>query len=148
MLSQDAGQDTRKRQLEAFFSDLGSAAVAGDKAAYTALYATDAAVILPNRAPLLGRQQVGDWFQQFQTTLALVLDTYKQEKIDIIGDVALIRSRGAGHFLVKATGEKVPFEQNYVDVLRYEGGSWQLAYHVTASSNLEPGLWERDWEHE
>jgi len=146
MLSQDVAHDTKKKALESFFGDLARAALAGDKAAYVGLYATDAAMILPNRSPLVGRQQVGDWFQKFQSTLTLVLDSYQQEKIDIIGDLALIRSRGVGHFLVKATEEKIPFEQNYVDVLRYYGGTWHLAYHVTASSRLDPGLWERDWE--
>lgn len=140
-------QGTREQQLNAFFANLRKVAEAGDKAGYLATFESDAVMFLPHRAPLLGRAQIGDWFARFQSDVALMLDSYKQEKVDIIGDVALVRSRGVGHYLIKATGDKLPFDQAYLDVLRYDRGKWTMTHHVASSARFEPGLWERDWEH-
>ena len=47
---------------------------------------------------------------------------------------------------VKETGEKLPFDQKYLDILQYESGNWTMAFHVASSSTFQPGLWNRDWE--
>lgn len=140
--------DTREQQLQAFFTALGDAAQAGNRAAYEGLFTPTAALFAPHRPPLLGRAQIGNWFDQFREGFVLVLDSYANESVDIVGDVALVRSHGVGHYLVKATGEQVPFDQKYLDVLRYDKGAWQLAYHVASSTTFEPGIWERAWERE
>jgi hypothetical protein len=75
-----------------------------------------------------------------------VPDSCEQEQIDIVRDVAMVRSRSVGHYLVKATGEEVPFEQKYLDVLRHVECGWRMAYHIASSSTFEPGLWDREWE--
>ena len=103
-------------------------------------------MFLPHRSPLLGREQIGDWFDDFRGTVVLVLDSYEQEQVDIVGDIAMVRSRGVGHYLVQSTGEQVPFDQKYLDILRYDDGRWYMAYHVASSSTFEPGLWDQDWE--
>jgi uncharacterized protein (TIGR02246 family) len=139
-------QEVKEQQLEAFFSALAAAAQEGDKAGYTELFLPDAEMFLPNRQPLRGRDQIGDFFEKFRDSAILVLDSYEQEQIKIVGDVAMVRSRGIGHYFVKETGEKLTLDQKYLDVLQYEGGNWAMAFHVASSSTFEPGLWNRDWE--
>jgi len=136
-------QDSREQQLESFFNSLSEAAQAGDTAAYTELFWPTGVLYVPHRAPVLGREKIGDWFDDFRSTVVLVTDIYEQEHIDIVGDVAMVRSHGIGHYLVRSTGEKVPFDQKYLDVLRYDDGSWHMTYHIASSSTLEPGLWDR-----
>lgn len=143
---QAVAQTDKEQDLKAFFRNLLQAAQAGDKQAYTHLFTSDAAMFLPHRAPLLGRGQIGEWFDKFRATFSLVTDSYSQEQMDIVGDVAMVRSRGVGHYLVKATGEKVALDQEYLDVLRYTEGAWRMVYHVASSSTLQPGIWERNWE--
>lgn len=141
-----SGQDSRQQQLEAFFITLGESAQNGDKSAYTGLFLSDAAMFLPNRAPLLGRGQIGNWFDDFQESAELLVDRYEQEQIKIVGDVAMIRSRAIGNYRMKETGELIPFDQKYLDVLQYDNGGWYMAYHVASSAKFEPGFWELDWE--
>ena len=137
---------SREQQLKAFYTNLVEAAQTGNRPAYEGCFSPTAAMFAPHRPPLLGRPQIGEWFDRFAATVVLVLDSYQQEQVDIVGDVAMVRSRGVGHYLVKSTGEQVPFDQKYLDVLRYDDGKWQMAYHVGSSSTFEPGLWDRDWE--
>ena len=147
MLSPATAQDdTREQDLKSFFNSLLEAAEAGDKQGYTNLFLPEAAMFLPHRPPLLGREQISDWFDDFRGTIVLVADSYEQEQIDIVGDIAMVRSRSTGHYLVKATGEQIPLDQKFLDVLRYGDDGWQMAYHVANSSSFDPGLWERDWE--
>ncbi len=147
MLSPATAQDdTREQDLKSFFDSLLEAAEAGDRQGYTTRFLPEAAIFLPHRPPLLGREKIGDWFDDFRGTVVLVVDSYEQEQINIVGDIAMVRSRATGHYLVKSTGEQVPLDQKYLDVLRYGDDGWQLAYHVANSSSFDPGLWERDWE--
>ena len=136
-------QDSRRQDLEAFFTRLNEVAQAGDRVGYTGLFWPSAAMFVPNHTPLLGREQIGDWFDDFQASVSLVTDTYEQEQTDIIGDVATVRSHGTGDYVVRATGERLRFDQKYVDILRYSDGQWFMIYHVASSSINQAGLWNR-----
>ena len=114
-------QESKEQKLEAFFNSLVKAAESGDKTAYTELFLPNASIFVPHRPPLLGRDQIGDWFENVMITVELVVDSYKQEQIDIVGDVAMVRSTAMGYYLVKATEEQVPFDQKYLDILQYDG---------------------------
>jgi uncharacterized protein (TIGR02246 family) len=141
-----AQQDDRSAALEAFFSDLAAAAEAGDRPAYTSLFVPDAAMFLPHRPPLIGRAAIGDWFDSFRGLLKLRIASYEQQNIEIVGDVAMVRSRATGHYLNTGSGENLPLDQKYLDVLRYEDGQWRMVYHVANSNTFHPGIWESDWE--
>ncbi len=141
-----AQSDDRSTALKAFFAELGAAAEAGDREGYEGAFNSDAVMFLPHRPPLLGQESIGDWFDIFTKQLELQIDSYEQQQIDIIGDVAMVRSHATGHFRNKKSGERLPFDQKYLDVLRFEDGRWRLAYHVASSNSSAPGLWESDWE--
>ena len=107
----------RQEALEAFFVSLGEAAKAGDRAAYTDLFLPDATVFLPSRPPLLGRDQIGDWFDTYRQSVVLRLDSYRQEQISVVGAVAMIRSRGAELRFDVSRDRLIGFElQRRVDV--------------------------------
>ena len=77
--------------------------------------------------------------------LFLKIIVTSQKQIDIVGDVAMVRSRASGYYLVKETKEQVTFEQKYLDILQFDGENWHMSYHVANSSTLKPGIWDRDW---
>ena len=132
-------------QLQAFFASLAHAAQAGDRDAYTALFRHDASIFAPHVPPLIGRAAIGEWFDRFIASVELVLSSYDQEQVDVVGNAAMIRSRGVGHYRIRSTDQQVPFDQKYLDVLIHEDAVWQMAYHVASSSTPEPGLWDPEW---
>jgi len=132
--------------IQAFFASLVEAGTSGNRSAYVNHFMPDAVLLLPRRPALIGHQAIGEWFDKFQNELELVLDNYQQLQIDVLGEVALVRSFGSGHYLVKATGTKVPIEQNYLDILRYVDGRWLFAYHEASSANSLPSVWDTEWE--
>ena len=139
-------RNDRHSSLERFFEDLSAAAVTGDRDAYTSLFRSKGALLLPHRPPIIGREAIGDFFDNFRTKLQLQLDTYEQVDIEIAGDVAMVRSHSVGSYLNTKTGESFPYNQKYLDVLRYENGRWLMSYHIAMSNDFEPGIWETSWE--
>ena len=86
----------RQQELATFFENLGQATEAGDTSAHADLFLPDAALFVPHRQPVLGREQIGNWFDNFSQTVNVVLDSDEQEDTKILGDVAMVRSRGVG----------------------------------------------------
>ena len=106
----------------------------------------EGALLLPHRPPILGREAIGDFFDKFRTKLQLQLDTYKQVNTEIVGDVAMVRSHSVGSYLNTNSGEAFPYDQKYLDILRFEAGHWFMSYHIAISNVFDPGIWETDWE--
>ena len=141
-------ESSKEIQLAAFFESLGSAAEDGDANAYTGLFLANASMFLPNRPPLVGREEIGGFFNSFRSKMVLSMDIYEQRQIDIVGDIAMVRSHSEGHYLVKSTGKQIHYVQKYLDVLRYAEKQWRMSYHVASSSVTDPGIWDQDWENE
>lgn len=136
-------QESRDNDLSRFFGALNDAATSGNVDAYAALFVPDAVMFLPNQPPLLGREHIRRWFDDFQRTVTLMTATYEQEHTDIIGDVAIVRSHGTDHYLVDGSGEQIPANHKFVDILRYVDGVWYMLYHIASTYDMEPGLWDR-----
>ena len=142
-------EESRKRaQLAAFFQRLGSAAEEGDANVYTSLFLPNASMFLPNRPPLVGREEIGGFFDSFRSKLVLAMDIYEQRQVDIVGEIAMVRSHSEGHYIVKSTGKQNRYVQKYLDILRYNENQWLMSHHVASSSVMEPGIWGQDWENE
>ena len=138
-----AGQDTRESELARFFESLNEAATSGNVDAYTALFVPEGVMFLPNRPPLLGRDHIRRWFDDFQGTVTLVTASYEREQIDIVGDIAIVRSHGTGDYVLDSNGERIPANHKFMDILRYRDGSWRLLYHIVSTYDMEAGLWDR-----
>jgi uncharacterized protein (TIGR02246 family) len=141
-------ESSKEAQIAAFFQSLGSAAEAGDAHVYTSLFLPDASMFLPNRPPLVGREEIGGFFEIFRSKVVLSMDIYEQRQVDIVGEIAMVRSHSEGHYLVKSTGKQMRYVQKYLDVLWYTEGQWRMSHHVASSSIMEPGIWDQDWESE
>ena len=138
--------DDRSSSLARFFEDLAAAAVAGDRQTYSSLFRPEGALLLSHRPPIIGREAIGDFFDKFRTKLQLQMETYEQVNTEIVGDVAMVRSHSIGSYLNMKTGEKFPYNQKYLDILRYEDGQWLMSYHIAISNVFDHGVWETDWE--
>ena len=136
-------QDSREQDLAAFYTRLSEAATIGDSDGYAGLFWPTGTLFVPNHSPVIGRRAIRDWFVDFQESVALVVDTFEQEQIDIVGDIATVRSSATGAYVVRSTDERLNLEQKYLDVLRYSEGQWYMMYHVASNSLLEAGLWDR-----
>ena len=80
--------------------------------------------------------------------ITLITDTYEQENIEIVGDIAIVRSRGTGFYVINSTQERFPVRNKFIDVLKYSEGEWLFMYHLASSFSLESGLWNLDWENQ
>jgi ketosteroid isomerase-like protein len=170
--------DIRAEALKDTFFRLNEAATSGDREGYQNLFLPDGVMFLPDRPPLLGREAIGRWAEEFMRSVVLVTDKYEQVppllgreaigrwaeefmrsvvlvtdkyeqvQIDIVGDVAIVRSRGSGRYILKKTGEEFPLHNKFIDILRYIDGEWLFSHHLASSSSLEPGLWDLQWESE
>ena len=139
-------RDQRNSSLKRFFEDLSTAAVEGDTQAYSSLFRPEGALLFPHRPPIIGRGAIGDFVDNFRSKLQLQMDSYEQVDIEIVGDVAMVRSHSVGSYLNTKTGERFPYNQKYLDVLRYENGKWLMSYHMAMSNVFDHGVWETDWE--
>jgi uncharacterized protein (TIGR02246 family) len=144
-----AQQDDDAAAINQFYAALEAAAQAADIPAYTSLFVADALMFVPNRPPLRGRTAIGDWFSIYsQSPWRLEIDSTTRLKTDVLGEVAMISSRTTGDYVNRDTGERLSFDQKYLDVLRYEDGGWLLMYHVASSTRFDDGFWDLDWESE
>ena len=138
--------DERNSSLKCFFEEFSASAVEGDRLAYSSSFRSEGKMLLPHRPPIIGRKAIGDFFDNFRTKLQLQLDSYEQVDIETVGDVAMVRSHSVGSYLITKTGESFPYNQKYLDVLRYENGQWLMSYHIAMSNTFDHGIWEMDWE--
>jgi len=81
------------------------------------LFTSDAKMFLPNRPPLIGREAIGEWFEVYRNKVTQITETYVQQEINIVGDIALVRSRGTGNYIIKSTQEQFPLRNKFVDVI-------------------------------
>jgi ketosteroid isomerase-like protein len=105
-------------------------------------------LMAPNRPAIEGREEIRAWFEKFQAALELKVEIFEQTQVDVVGEVALVRYFSAGTYLKKKSQEGVPYEQKYLDVLRWVDGRWLIAYHAAGSCTFTPGVWDEDWESE
>jgi uncharacterized protein (TIGR02246 family) len=148
--TQETSSETQEKEqkLEEFFIKVEKAVHSGNKNTYANLFTEDGTFFIPDRPPIIGRKAIGGWYEIFYDKITHVTDTYDQQKVDIYGDIAIVRSRGTGSYIIKATQEQIPFRNKYIDILKYTDGKWLWMRHIASSFSLEPSLYDRDWENE
>ena len=95
----------------------------GDLDAYMDTIAEDAIWMPPGRPPLVGKEEIRNWYNfddiKFSFTLSL-------EEIEIHGDFAFTRSKRKGKWVNKTTGETTRAESNTINMYkRQPDGSWK-----------------------
>ena len=110
------------------------------------LHFADDVVFMPPKGPLvIGKEAVYDWIGTFLRRVSLNVESLVQDEVEVSGDLAFARIHANGHYVVKATGQKIEFEQTFLDVLRRQpDGHWKIARHAWSSNNYLDSLWDRD----
>ena len=148
--TQEASSETQEKEqkLEEFFIKIEKAVHSGNKNAYANLFTEDGTYFITDRPPIIGGEAIGDWYEIFHNKITHVTNTYDQQKVDIYGDIAIVRSRGTGSYIIQTTEEQIPLRNKYIDILKYSDGKWLLMHHIASNFSLEPSLFDRDWENQ
>jgi len=108
---------------------------------------TNDAVWMPQNGKLLrGKEEIQKWAEWFFSNYILVLDPERQifDEVEISDNLAVRRFTSGGHYVIKATGDSVAFDQKYEDVFKKENGEWEIASHVWSSNNKDKSVWNPD----
>jgi uncharacterized protein (TIGR02246 family) len=114
--------------IEASADVFVEAALAGDWAAFAALYAEDAVFMPPNGPVVEGRVAIQALlellprFTQFEVTIV---------QIDGRGDLAFVRATYSETFIVEGTPEPIHITGKYVEIWRKQtDGQWLIAVEI------------------
>lgn len=111
--------------------------------AYVSDVAENAVWMPQNAAPVRGKAAVRAYIEDFFRAYVLEIDSQEIESLDAGSELAIRRFLTSGTYVIRATGERVPFDQKYIDVLRKQpDGSWKLTLHMWSSNNSEPSIWD------
>jgi uncharacterized protein (TIGR02246 family) len=116
------------------------AASAGDAAAITAFYASDAVLLPPGSPPLKGSEEIGKFFSGMTSNFSGPFEL-KTSGVEGRGDLAFSTGEYTATLTPKKAGAKpMPAEHGkYIGVMKKQpDGSWKLIYDIW-NTNAEPG---------
>jgi uncharacterized protein (TIGR02246 family) len=109
---------------------------AGDIDKLISFYTDNSFRIPANQAPIIGKEAIRDNFQQ-------LFDQYTSEQnsevLDVIvcGDHAFVRGTWANTLTIKATGESLKINGNWVDLdQKQPDGSWKIIWSFWSNESL------------
>jgi hypothetical protein len=83
-----------------------------------------------------------DWAVNFFATWILEVSDGEEEPIIVGEKFAIKRWVGNGVYEERATGRRIPYSQNYVDILEKQSdGTWKLTTHIWNNNNRLPSIW-------
>lgn len=105
---------------------------------------TEDAVWMPQNAPpVRGKTAVHAYIEEFFRTYVLEIESQEIESLDAGSELAIRRFLTSGTYVVRETGERIPFDQKYIDVLKKQpDGSWKITLHMWSNNNTEPSIWD------
>ncbi|MHC4929310.1 MAG: YybH family protein [Planctomycetota bacterium] len=125
------------------FEGFQTAATAEAKADAYVADIVDGAVWMPQGGdPVRGKKAVHDWAVNFFATWILEVSDGEEEPIIVGEKFAIKRWVGNGVYEERATGRRIPYSQNYVDILEKQSdGTWKLTTHIWNNNNRLPSIW-------
>ena len=133
-------------ELQPAYDALVGAALGQNVEEYVAQFVEDGVLMVPHSPAVRGQAALGDWLKGFFAEWSFEVDSMSFEGVAIGDRVAYTWWNSAGRY-VSADGEKVPYDQKYLDVLvREPGGPWRFAAHMV-NSNVEEGSIWHSWSH-
>jgi uncharacterized protein (TIGR02246 family) len=124
-----AEDETAIREADAAW---GKAASAGDAAAITAFYASDAVLLPPGSPPLKGSEEIGKFFSAMTSSFSGPFEL-KTSAVEGRGDLAFSTGEYTATLTPKKAGAKpMPTETGkYLGVMKKQpDGSWKLIYDI------------------
>jgi uncharacterized protein (TIGR02246 family) len=114
------------------------AASAGDAAALTAFYASDAVLLPPGSPPLKGSEEIGKFFSGMTSSVSGPFEL-KTSAVEGRGDLAFSTGEYTATLTPKKAGKPMPTETGkYLGVMKKQpDGSWKLIYDIW-NENVTP----------
>ena len=113
---------------------------------FVAHFTDDGVLLPPKEPPVSGKKAVLAWLSLYFELHASRPESAEIDEIEASGDLAFVRYHTRGSYLVRATGEAVPYDQKCLDVLRRQpDGSWRVARHMWSSNSHLRSVWDDDW---
>jgi len=116
---------------------------------YAAHFAKNGGLLPPKQAPVLGKERIRVWVEDFTEQLTLEVAELNWDEVKVSGDLGFARYHGTGKYIFKSRREEIAFDQKYLDVLqKRQDASWEIVYHSWTSSDYDPSLWDTQWNTE
>lgn len=115
-----------------------------EQAKYYVENISDDAIWMPqNGKRLQGKVEVKEWAEWFFSNYQLIAEDDKLivDNILISKNLAVRRFISGGYYIIKASGDTIPFDQKYEDVFLKENGEWKIASHTWSSNNMKQSVW-------
>ena len=122
-------EDERKAVLNAV-DRMIAVAEAGDVDGYLESLTSDAVMMYDGQPAFSGPERVRPFVTSFFAQYDFVFGPWETKEIVVIDDWAFHRYDGIATLVPKDGGESLVFDRKYIDIMRYENGSWKLSRHI------------------
>ena len=107
-------------------------------------YTDDSLRIPANQAPIIGKEAIRDSFQQEFDRFSSETESEVVD-VKIGGDLAFVRGTWAATNTIKATGESLKINGNWVDLdQKQPDGSWKIIWSIWSDESLISPLPEKE----
>lgn len=103
---------------------------AGDVEGFLKSLTADAVMMYPGQPAFLGRESVRPFVTRVFARYDFVFGPLETMELVVIGDWAFHRYEAIVTLTPKDGGESSVEDRKYIDIMRYENGSWKLARHI------------------
>ncbi len=129
-------------ELQPTYDALVEAALAQNVEGYTAQFVEDGVLMVPHYPAVRGRAAIAGWLRSLFASWSLEVDSMSFEGVATGDQVAFTWWNATGAY-VSTEGERVPFDQKYLDTLvRQPGGPWRFAAHMVNTNGEASGVWQ------
>jgi len=103
---------------------------AGDVEGYLGCLTSDAAMMYDGHTTFSGPESVRPFLTAFFAQFDFVFGPWESKEIVLADGWAFHRYDGIATLVPKDGGDSLVFDRKYIDIMRYEDGSWKLARHI------------------
>jgi ketosteroid isomerase-like protein len=126
----DTTNDERCETVLEAVHHLITVAEAGDIEGYLGCLTSDAVMMYGGRPAFSGRDSVRPFITAFFAQYDFVFGPWESKEIVVTDGWAFHRYEGIATLVPKDGGEPIVLDRKYIDIMRYENGSWKLARHI------------------
>jgi len=110
-------------------------AEAGDVEGYLGCLTSDAVMMYGGQPAFSGPESLRPFLTSFFAQYDFVFGPWESKEIVVTDDWAFHRYEGVATLVPKDGGESLILDRKYIDIMRYENGSWKLARHIYNLNN-------------
>jgi len=127
---------TPEETIARFYREWYAALVFNGPEGFAASFASDATLLPPDSAPVLGRDAIQAWrASQAGAAVRVVPESATRDQVRIEGQAAFVRTTLRGQRESRETGDALAFEEKYLDLLRRTSdGNWEFVARMWNSN--------------